>query len=153
MTRRVKVDLDLHLSITLDGDPKERTLAYNAFLDDALETIQRLGARYYLRAHKGESVEVRVSDECETTDLPPHLNSVRRRRAREGTATRAAAARPEAADGRQPRPLRLVAGGNGMRDQRDAPVRARRRRGPAPEGERALLVTHSASAGHALRNE
>lgn len=67
------VDLELHLSITLDGDLEERTLADDAFLDDALETIQRLGACYSLRADKGESAAVRVSKERETTEVPPQI--------------------------------------------------------------------------------
>jgi hypothetical protein len=49
VNRRVQADVDIQLTIVLDGEPGERTAAYDAFLDDALETLPRLGLRYYLR--------------------------------------------------------------------------------------------------------
>jgi hypothetical protein len=68
-TRRVQIDVPIHLSITLDGDPHERTAAYRALLDDIVESAERLARRYYLRWECGESLMARVDDECAITDL------------------------------------------------------------------------------------
>jgi hypothetical protein len=40
MTRRIEVETPIHLTITLDGDPRERTAAYNALLADAVRAVE-----------------------------------------------------------------------------------------------------------------
>ena len=138
MNRRVQVDLALHLTITLDGDPHERTAAYNALLADAVETMERLGRRYYLREERGESITARLPDECDITELTSGTMATRgaRRRASKRPSRHAGAgasgARPEAtAPASTPDPgrvLRLV----GERQSGDHVGSAGRRAAVAP---------------------
>lgn len=152
--QRIQVDFDLHLTITLADDGEARRAAYNALLADMVESIERLGLRYYLRGEQGESIRATLPAECVVTDLVPPADEGGPGPERGHSAGRTqGAARREtagtAASGGGARVLRFV---RPAKDDQPASAnrrRSRRRRGS--QGEAAPLVTHSAVSGHPIR--
>lgn len=56
--RRIRAEITLKLTVTLEGEPYERTDAYNAILDALEPAVKELAARY-LRDERGESLTLK----------------------------------------------------------------------------------------------
>lgn len=67
--RRVKAEITLKLTVTLEGEPYERTEAHEAFLDAVEPVVKDIAARH-LREERGESVSLEIVGDAPVCELP-----------------------------------------------------------------------------------
>jgi len=67
--RRISAEITLKLTVTLEGEPYERTDAYNAMLDALEPAVKEIAARY-LRNERGESVTLKREGDEVVQELP-----------------------------------------------------------------------------------
>jgi hypothetical protein len=67
--RRIRAEITLKLTVTLEGEPYERTDAYNAIVAALEPALQEIAARY-LRDERGESVTLKREGDEVVQELP-----------------------------------------------------------------------------------
>ena len=67
--RRISAEITLNLTITLEGEPYERTDAFNAILDALDPAVKEIAARH-LRDERGESVTLKREGDQVVHELP-----------------------------------------------------------------------------------